>query len=43
MLTDASVIKTPLRPKGKVSHKVREDSKEEEEQVVEKVYAPSVD
>lgn len=40
-IIDASVIDTPLRPKGKTNHKVTEDR--EDEVVVEKEYASNVD
>lgn len=39
---DASVIDTPLRPKGKTNHKVTED-RTEEEVAVTKEYGGSVD
>jgi IS5 family transposase len=42
IIVDASVIDTPLRPKGKTNHKVTED-RTEEEIVVKKEYAKSVD
>lgn len=42
-IVDASVIDTPLKPKGKLSHEVTEDRKGEQEVKVEKVYAESVD
>ena len=42
-IVDASVIDTPLRPKGKSNHKVTEDRSEEEEVPVKKEYAQSVD
>ncbi len=41
-IVDASVIDTPLRPKGKTNHKVTEDRSDEEVEV-EKEYADSVD
>jgi IS5 family transposase len=41
IIVDASVIDTPLRPKGKTKHEVTKDR--QEEQVVEKVYPESVD
>lgn len=41
-IVDASVIDTPLRPKGKSKHKVTEDRSEEEVEVT-KEYADSVD
>ena len=41
-IVDASVIDTPLRPKGKTNHKVTEDRKEEKVDV-KKDYAESVD
>ncbi len=40
-IVDASVIDTPLRPKGKTKHKVTQDR--EDEIVIEKDYASSVD
>jgi IS5 family transposase len=42
IIVDASVIDTPLRPKGKTNHKVTEDRSEEEIKV-KKQYADSVD
>ena len=42
IIVDASVIDTPLRPKGKTNHKVTEDRTEEEVRV-KKQYADSVD
>lgn len=42
-IIDASVIDTPLKPKGKTNHKVAEDRKEEEDVEVTKDYADSVD
>ena len=42
IIVDASVIDTPLRPKGKTNHKVTED-RAENEIVVKKQYADSVD
>ena len=42
IIVDASVIDTPLRPKGKTNHKATED-RTEEEIVVTKEYADSVD
>lgn len=42
IIVDASVVDTPLRPKGKTNHKVTED-RTEEEIVVKKEYAESVD
>ena len=42
IIVDASVIDTPLRPKGKTNHKVTED-RTEQEIVVTKEYADSVD
>ncbi|MDW5291041.1 IS5 family transposase [Formosa sp. PL04] len=42
IIVDASVIDTPLRPKGKTNHQVTEDRKEEEI-AVKKEYAQSVD
>jgi len=40
-IIDASVIDTPLKPKGKTNHKVTQDRKDEHE--VTKAYADSVD
>lgn len=42
IIIDASVIDTPLRPKGKTNYKVTED-RTEEEVVIKKQYADSVD
>ena len=42
-IVDASVIDTPLKPKGKTNHKVTEDRKDEQEVAVKKEYADSVD
>ena len=42
IIVDASVIDTPLRPKGKMNYKVTED-RTEEEVMVNKEYAASVD
>jgi len=42
LIVDASVVDTPLRPKGKTNHKVTEDRSEETIQV-KKDYADSVD
>ena len=42
LIIDASVIDTPLRPKGKTNHKVTEDRSEETVEV-KKDYADSVD
>lgn len=42
-IVDASVVDTPLKPKGKTNHKVTEDRKDEEEVEVTKDYADSVD
>jgi len=42
VIVDASVIDTPLRPKGKMTHKVTEDRSEKEVEVT-KDYADSVD
>lgn len=42
-IVDASVVDTPLRPKGKNNYKVTEDREDEQEVVVEKEYLPSVD
>jgi len=48
VMVDASVIDTPLRPKGKNKHSVAEDRKDEpsdenESSKLDKVYPPSVD
>ena len=42
-IIDASVIDTPLKPKGKTNHEVTEDRKDEQEVAVTKDYADSVD
>ena len=42
-IVDASVIDTPLKPKGKTTHKVTEDRVDEQEVSVKKDYADSVD
>jgi IS5 family transposase len=42
IIVDASVVDTPLRPKGKTNHKVTED-RSEDEVAVKKEYAQSVD
>ena len=42
IIVDASVVDTPLRPKGKTNHKVTED-RTEEEIAVKKEYGESVD
>lgn len=42
-IVDASVIDTPLRPRGKTNHAVTHDRKDEQEIKVNKVYAQSVD
>lgn len=42
IIVDASVIETPLRPKGKTNHKVTED-RSDQEVAVKKEYAQSVD
>ena len=39
---DASVVKTPLRPKGKTNHRVTEDGADEKV-IVQKEYADNVD
>lgn len=43
VIVDASVIDTPLRPKGKTTHKVTQDREDEQEPEIQKEYAPSVD
>lgn len=42
-IVDASVVDTPLKPKGKTTHKVTEDRVDEQEVTVKKDYADSVD
>ena len=42
-IVDASVVDTPLRPKGKTTHKVTQDREDEKEVEVKKEYASSVD
>ena len=43
LIIDASVIDTPLRPKGKTNHQVTEDRSEEKQEIeVKKEYADSV-
>lgn len=42
-IVDASVVDTPLKPKGKTTHKVTEDRKDIEELEVTKEYPDSVD
>lgn len=42
-IIDASVIDTPLKPKGKTNHKVTQDREDEQEVEVIKDYAESVD
>lgn len=42
-IVDASVIETPLKPKGKTTHKVTQDREDEIENEVTKEYAQSVD
>lgn len=42
-IIDASVIDTPLRPKGKTTHKIAEDRVDEQDIVITKQYAESVD
>lgn len=42
-IVDASVVDTPLKPKGKTNHKVTEDRKDEQEVELTKDYADSVD
>ena len=43
VIVDASVIDTPLKPKGKTNHKVTQDRKDEQEVEVLKDYPASVD
>lgn len=42
-IVDASVIDTPLRPKGKTTHQVAQDREPEQKEEVKKDYADSVD
>ena len=42
-IVDASVIETPLKPKGKVNDKVTEDRAEQKEACVKKDYKDRVD
>ncbi|MCP4055469.1 MAG: IS5 family transposase [Mesoflavibacter sp.] len=42
-IIDASVIETPLQPKGKNTHQVTEDREDEQEVTIKKKYAKSVD
>ena len=42
-IVDASVIDTPLRPKGKSNYKVSEDREDEQEMEVKKEYSSNVD
>jgi IS5 family transposase len=42
-IVDASVIDTPLRPKGKATHQVAQDREPEQNEEVKKDYADSVD
>lgn len=42
-IVDASVVDTPLKPKGKTNHKVTEDRKDTQEVEITKEYAASVD
>lgn len=42
-IIDASIIDTPLKPKGKTNHKVTQDREDEQEVEVIKDYAESVD
>jgi len=43
VIVDASVIETPLRPKGKATHEVTTDRKDEQEVGVDRTYPSSVD
>lgn len=43
VIVDASVVETPLRPKGKSNHEVTTDREDEQEVAVDKVYPSSVD
>ena len=42
-IVDASVIDTPLRPKGKTNYEVTKDREDEQEVVIKKKYSSSVD
>jgi len=42
-IVDASVVETPLKPKGKTNYKVTQDRKDEQEIEVKKEYSSSVD
>ena len=42
-IVDASVVDTPLRPKGKTNHEITQDREDTQEVKVNKVYAESVD
>ncbi len=42
-IVDASVINTPLKPKGKTDHKVTQDREDLQEVKLTKEYAASVD
>jgi IS5 family transposase len=42
-IVDASVVETPLRPKGKANHEVTTDRQDEQEVCVNKTYPSSVD
>lgn len=42
-LVDASVVETPLKPKGKTNYQVTQDREDEQEVKVEKKYADSID
>ncbi len=42
-LVDASIVDTPLKPKGKIPHKITQDRKDEQEVKLEKDYPDSVD
>lgn len=42
-IVDASVIETPLRPKGKTTHQLEQDRESEQKEEVKKEYANSVD
>jgi len=42
-IVDASVIDTPLKPKGKTKHTITQDREDEQELAIDKEYASSVD
>ena len=42
-IVDASIVDTPLKPKGKVNHRITEDRVDTQKVAVKKDYADSVD